>query len=611
MYTKHYFFSYVIIFLVSTSLFAKAPVSKVPSLIIGVEPSDYDTKPFIRGLSKKYRSPRSRPTLKNLGDLPLYQIEMDLDLLSAQAIVTEQINFKNTTKKPIFDIVLRTMANAPALCTQGKPNLVITDTKINNTITHIRSLGPTTYSLSLDHALQPGHRVLLGLSYRLKIPKLPSQATVAGGVITPNDMIQQVFGKQAPAGYGVLGHAKGIFNLGYFYPVLASRNKGAWDTTEPSGMGDMSHFQVANYQIKVSVVQSAVCVTSGVLVGTNPLGSGPQAAKESFFIGTAVRNFAMQVSTRYQVAEKKLKATTIRYVYIPEHQPGVANTLKQIAGAMDTYSRLFAPYPYPELDVVEAPLMGGAGGIEYPGMVTIAMGLGGVQSSRTQTSMAGALISSTNTYEFVLAHEIAHQWFNGLVGSDSNLHPFLDEAPANYSAMLYFEAKHDARMASEQYKTQLVVPYQLMRAMGGPDAPANLPSSRYKNQLQYSAIIYGKAALFFHALRKKIGRKTFFNALRKYVRRFSFAQATPEDFLDTMAKASGKPKLVRKLYKRWIDQRHGDEDIGVADLNQAMGQLMKQAAQMKGFHNYRVQGIDPATMKMFQRALQQMQGVGP
>lgn len=593
---------------------AQAPVSKVPALVIGGEPSAYDTRPFIQGLSGKYRQLKSRSGLRHLGDLPLYQIKLEFDMLSAQASATEEINYKNTTGKAISSIIFRTMANAPALSSEAGQNIRIKESAINKVPAEIEQITPTVYRLTLPAALQPGHRVLLSLRYHLKIPALPSQARVPGGVITPNDMMRQVFGKQAPAGYGVLGHIDGIFNLGYFYPVLASRNTSDWDTSEPSGMGDMSNFQTANYQVKVRIPQSAFCATSGVQVGTNPLGSGPQANVDIFFIGTAIRNFAMQISTRYQLAEKKVRGLNIRYVYLPEHESGTASVLEQVAGAVDTYSRLFGPYPYPELDVVEAPLMGGAGGIEYPGMVTVAMGLGSIRSGKSKMGMAGALMSANNTYEFVLAHEIAHQWFNGLVGSDSRLYPFLDEALANYSAVLYFEAKHNSKAATEQFMNQLVMPYQLMRAMGGPDKAANLPSNSYANQLQYSAVIYGKGALFYHALRKKIGRKRLFKALREYVRRYSFRKATPKDLLDTLASVSGRPKLVRRLYKRWIEQTHGDQDIGLADLNQAMGQLMQQAAQMKGqmqgFHNYRIQGLDPATLKMFQRALQGMQG-GP
>ncbi len=608
MNTKSLLSFFICILFLTSTLQAKAPVSKLPSLVMDTEPSPYDTKPFIQGLSKKYRATKYRPGLRNLGDLPLYQIEVDLDMLSAEASVSEQINYKNVSKKPISDIVFRTMANSPSLCVRGGPNMVIEQSMVNNVRSNIQKVSPTVYRIVLPESLQAGHRVLIRMDYRLKIPALPGKAMVPGGVVTPNDMIQQVFGKQAPSGYGVLGHTGGIFNLGYFYPVLASRSNGRWDTTEPSGMGDMSNFQAANYQLKVTVPQKAVCATSGIQVGSNPLGSGPQAAKEYFFIGTAIRNFAMQISTRYQIAQKKISGTTIRYIYLPEHESGVTSTLKIIADAVDTYSRLFSPYPYPELDVVEAPLLGGAGGIEYPGMVTVAMGIETARSTNSRMGMAGALMNSTHTHEFVLAHEIAHQWFNGLVGSDSNLHPFLDEALANYSAVLYFEAKHDSRAATEQFQTQLVVPYQLMRAMGGPDAPANLPTGSYKNQLQYSAIIYGKAAFFFHKLRMKLGRKNFFKVLKIYVRRYSFRQATPKDLVNTLATASARPKLVRKLYKRWIEQKHGDEDIGLADMNQAMGQLMKQATQMKGFHNYKVQGLDPATMKMFQRALQHMQG---
>jgi aminopeptidase N len=423
-------------------------------------------------------------------------------------------------------------------------------------------------------------------------------------------MLQQLYGKQAQAGYGILGHAAGVFNLGYFYPVLAAREGGSWVVAEPAGMGDMAHFEVANFLVKVIAPQNMVVVSSGIRVGDNPQGSGESAARETVLLGTGLRNFALQLSTRYEIQQKTVDGVRVRFVHVDEHGQAAQEILDQAASALAAFQKLFGPYPWPELDVVEAPLTGGAGGVEYPGLVTIAMGLSAGPTGNPSADLIGMLLQQTQTTEYVLAHEVAHQWWHGLVGSDSNAHPFLDEALANYSAVLYFEARHGQEQAGDQLQLQLVLPYQLMRMFGGPDGPVDRPTRAFSNQLEYSAIVYGKGALFYHALRRQIGQKRFLACLKSYARRQAFTQTNPDGLVKHLASCSGRDAQVRRLYARWIQERHADEDIGLLDPNAAMAQLMGQMQSLQGLGNMQVQGLDAATLKLFQDAVNQLGG-GP
>lgn len=82
------------------------------------------------------------------------------------------------------------------------------------------------------------------------------------------------------------------------------------------------------------------------------------------------------------------------------------------AYALDFYSRKIGLYPYTELFVVP---FDQTGGMEYPGLVMI--------SSRYLRSNNRAEMG-----ELVIAHEVAHQWFYALVGSDQIKAPWLDES---------------------------------------------------------------------------------------------------------------------------------------------------------------------------------------
>jgi aminopeptidase N len=293
-----------------------------------------------------------------------------------------------------------------------------------------------------------------------------------------------------------------------------------------------------------------------------------------------------------------------------EEDSGQADAvLTYAADSLRAFSTLFGPYPYPELDVAQAPLVGGAGGVEYPGLITVAMALTAQPSGDDPLAgLMAAFLKSTQSLEFVLAHEVAHQWWHALVGSDSNRHPFLDEALANYSAVLYFEKKHGQKAAAQQLQLELAMPYQLYRMMGGPDGRVDRPVKEFSSQLEYAALVYGKGALFFNALRKLVGKKVFLRLLKKYARLHAFRQATPDDLFRVAVAATKKKARVKALIKRWIEENHGDEDIGTLDMS-AMDQLINQLSSMQAGGNVRFDGpIDPAILNLFQQAVQQLSG---
>ena len=132
--------------------------------------------------------------------------------------------------------------------------------------------------------------------------------------------------------------------------------------------------------------------------------------------------------------------------------------LEAAASSLATYEKLFGRYPYVDLDVVEAPLVGGAGGVEFSGLVTVASMLYRPALSEGPMGMLAGLLGGAghdarvkeltdSMLEFVTAHEVAHQWWPGLVGSDSRQHPFQDEALAQWSAVLHIKERYGPERA--------------------------------------------------------------------------------------------------------------------------------------------------------------------
>ncbi|MFD0636300.1 hypothetical protein ACFQ9X_36765 [Catenulispora yoronensis] len=84
--------------------------------------------------------------------------------------------------------------------------------------------------------------------------------------------------------------------------------------------------------------------------------------------------------------------------------------MRYAASALDSYGERFGAYPYPRFTIVFDEFGSAFDGMEYPNYVL------------------------ASAYRGAVAHEVAHQWWFGLVGDDQYRHPWLDEAFAEYSA---------------------------------------------------------------------------------------------------------------------------------------------------------------------------------
>jgi aminopeptidase N len=196
------------------------------------------------------------------------------------------------------------------------------------------------------------------------------------------------------------------------------------------------------------------------------------------------------------------------------------------------------------------------------------------------------------TLEFTVAHEVAHQYFAGLVGSDPINAPVVDESLAQYTALLYMEWKHGRAVAEQMRQEALVSAYHMLRMSGGKDAPADRPTSGFEDSLQYGALVYGKAPLLHHASRKLIGDEAFFKGLRAYVDRYRFKWTCEDCFTQELAKASpANARELERLRVRWWKEAHGDEDLGEPNLGALLGGGL-DGAQM-----------DPETLRLMEELL--------
>lgn len=199
-----------------------------------------------------------------------------------------------------------------------------------------------------------------------------------------------------------------------------------------------------------------------------------------------------------------------------------SKSVSHVEDAVRNYSSWIGEYPYPAVSAVEGPGNVSSGGMEYP-MVTLI------------TSPD----ANTETLDAVITHEVGHNWFYGILGSNERAHAWMDEGLNSF-----FQFRYEA----EKYRSNAIfgsaLPAELKQR--GPsefldiiyyamnDIPMNdaieTPSENFRNKDEYGIVIYLKTAIWAHLLEQELGRPLFDKAIQTYYNQWKFRHPYPEDF---------------------------------------------------------------------------------
>jgi len=147
----------------------------------------------------------------------------------------------------------------------------------------------------------------------------------------------------------------------------------------------------------------------------------------------------------------------------------------------------------------------------------------------------------------VLAHEVAHQWWYALVGSDVLRSPWQDEALATFSAQLY-QLEHN-RGFYEGTRTYYENRVSEIEAQNGEQDIAQPVSAFGGMPSVYAVTVYQKGELFFEALRAQIGDEAFYQALHEYYAANMYQIASPDELLDSFEQTCNCD--LSELYAEW------------------------------------------------------------
>ncbi|MCS6881782.1 MAG: M1 family metallopeptidase [Oscillochloridaceae bacterium] len=384
--------------------------------------------------------------------------------------------------------------------------LVVTAARVNGgpAVSGVEQ-GDTLLWLTLPRALPPGGVARADLRFVAQTPRGASART-----------------------FGAFNQEAGLWSLANFYPVLARQFiESGWDRRSIESRGDFTVTNVGLYDVTVEFPAEWTLVSTGVRADTLP---GRAAMRRERLVSGPQREFYLGLTRGLEQASAVVDGTRIISHYQPANADAGRQALRFAEQALRTFNARYGPYPLAELDVVQGAMTRFLG-MEYPGAVLIEQTL---------------YRDNDRVLETTIAHEIAHQWWYSLVGTDAQGEPWIDEGLASYAQALYYEATGDSVRAAEELEYFRSVYRRLREAKR--DAPLATPPGALSGN--YVPVAYAKAALFFHALRGQIGEESFGRFLQRYLAEGKYRETAGPDVLRA-AEAACQCELD-SLYQDWV-----------------------------------------------------------
>jgi peptidase M1-like protein len=382
-------------------------------------------------------------------------------------------------------------------------------------------------------------REVFGTTMRVDLPKpLPP-----GGVI---DLEIRWRFPVPDYGGGRMGHDGTLYELGQWYPRMAVYDDvRGWNHEPYIGAGEF-YLEYGRFDVSITLPATYVVAATGRLQNPLTVLTATQRARLARartsdstiaiitadeagdaaktrpstngnltwrFSADSVRDFAFAAAPNFRWDASGYKGIYVHTFYRPQAELWTeANHM--VREAVKYYSEQWYPYPYAHISSIEGPIEG----MEYP-MMTF--------------DPAGPVRTDL---QWVLAHELGHQWVPMIVGSNERLYPWMDEGFNTFidlaNAAKYFQGT--------AYGDSIEVhPLHLYADHSKPGQEQPLITRPIESRdLFWTA--YQKPALMMQILRYEVlGKPRFDSAFRSYIRAWAFKHPTPADFFRLMRDESG------------------------------------------------------------------------
>jgi hypothetical protein len=246
-----------------------------------------------------------------------------------------------------------------------------------------------------------------------------------------------------------------------------------------------------------------------------------------------VHDFAWFADKTYTVETDTLKlpsgkVITTNVFYYSENSKSWMNSIAMIKRAILTKSQWLGEYPYNVVSVVDG---GNGGGMEYPTITLLDDG------------------GSEKMLDFVINHEVGHNWFQAILGTNERTHPWMDEGMNTYYDNRYAIQQYgNANLDIIQTKSKFInnrlpddIQLTLLQTVTAikKDQPIETVSEKF-SAFNYNMVAYIKTGDWMKLLEDELGKTIFDNCMQEYYKRWQFKHPYPDDFKKVVEEISGK-----------------------------------------------------------------------
>lgn len=376
---------------------------------------------------------------------------------------------------------------------------------VNNTEQEIcfKGIDKDILVVNLNKALSPSKSIEIKFEYNLKLPNINHR----------------------------YGYGDNTINLGNFYLIACVYENGDFNTSPYNYNGDPFYSDISNYEVLVNYNSNYILVSSGEIVSE----SIENEVKTTKIQAKAVRDFSLTLSDKFKALNEKVSGVNVSYYYYNDKKPEAS--FQACKDSLITFNKLFGEYPYKTLNICETNFV--YGGMEYPNLVFISDSL-----------------ETHEDYIHTIVHEIAHQWWYGVVGNDEFKYGFLDESLTEYSTYLFYDENPSYNMNTDEMIKNTTNSYLLFidvyrEVFTKVDTTMLRSLDEYKTEPEYIYMAYVKGVLMFDNLKNLVGKTKFLNTLKYYYKQNMGKIVTPEVLVSAFNKKCNQN--LTSFFNSWFN----------------------------------------------------------
>lgn len=386
--------------------------------------------------------------------------------------------------------------------------------------------------------------------------------------LLPGDSIEintPFFVKIPSASFSRLGHIKQFYAISQWYPKPAVYDRYGWHPIPYLDQGEF-YSEFGSFDVTITLPENYVIGATGDLVdGENEIAWLTKKSQEEIDFSSKdlsfpssspnyktlryrqnnVHDFAFFADKRYHVRKGEVtlprsgrKVTT--WAFFTNNEATLwQKGIEYINRGVSDYSRWIGEYPYSSCTAVDGTIAAG-GGMEYP-MITI---IGACGSDKTLAT--------------TIVHEVGHNWFYGILGSNERRYPWMDEGINTYFESRSFVNANPKKVSGNSNELSATgdgiahfIHSDRLTSQEVVDLLGHIPSGTNTAQpiasaapdftsINYGLIIYSKAASAMRYLENYLGTDVFDSCMHVYYERYHFRHPYPEDIQQVFEEVSGK-----------------------------------------------------------------------